>query len=1703
MSEVLLDYWQQRLAIPEESLNLPIDKSRIDSVRSAAQAPLPSFSEELQQDLEALAKTNSLPLPIVYLSAFYSVLFHYSGQKDLCIGTSSRLLSDDLNSSASASDLMPAVVQLDPSVTFIQFAHMVHGRFDADVKHWDGISLNEIVRNVEAAEDSSTELFRAAFSFVLAQDDKQAHPAFQGGDPGLAGVECQLELNGNNSGVTGLLHYRADLFDRETMERFANHYTRLLECVTRQPDLCVGKLELLGESERLQLIVGMNQTQIDYPKEKTISQLFSEQALVNADSVAVRGPDDRTLSYAQLEQASNRLAAYLVSRGVGSGKRVGVYLERGVEMVSTLLAVMKSGAAYVPLDPMFPADRLSYMADDAELELIVTQSSLVELVPIQGCELVALESWYGELDSHGVESVERSEAGSAAYVIYTSGSTGQPKGVQVSHRALVNFLCTMRHVPGLSANDNLLAVTTLSFDIAGLELYLPLLVGAQVTLASREEAMDPQRLSSRLLSCDASVMQATPATWKMLIESGWSGCRKLRVWCGGEAMSRDLADDLLDASEEVWNLYGPTETTIWSTVWRVEKGVGTVPVGAPIGNTQVYVLDESGQLVAPGVSGELYIGGDGVADGYLNRESLTAERFVEDRFSTVVGSRLYRTGDRVRWRSDGQLEVQGRLDDQVKLRGYRIELGEIRAALVERDSVRDAVVVVREDGSRGAQLVAYLLSDSGHVLDIDELRRGLMGRMPEYMVPSKWVELDEFPLTPNGKVDKKQLPANGESVSNRDSYSAPRTATEKQLALIWQELLGVDVVDRQDQFFVIGGNSLRAIQLVSRIRNGFNVNVPLGTLFRQSMLCEVSQLIDDLSINEDQSSSSVESPSIPLADRTGVLPLSYAQERLWFLDQLEGPSELYNVPVAIRIRGTLDEEALEKALVSIVDRHEALRTQILTGEQGNSHQVVTDAQLHLEKEQVTGNREQCEDALEEIIYDEVSSVFELSASLKIKATLVKIVIDGDLSSGDLSSNEYLLLVNMHHIASDAWSIGLLTKELSISYSGLVSNDVETEVVPSLPVQYVDYVNWQREWLHDDRLKGQVDYWKKHLAGAPSLLELPTDFNRPELQSNAGSTKSFVFSRELLGKLNGISNENDATLFMTLLAAFSILLSRYSGSDDIVVGSPMANRSVQEVEPLIGFFVNTLVLRTQVSGENSFNELIGQVRDTALAAFQNQDVPFEKLVEELQPERNTSYSPLFQVLFQLQNAPSSKITMTGVEAELLQLEEQTAKCDLTLGMYETDEGLNGWINFNSSLFKSSTIERMVRRLELLLEGLASTPEEAVQNISIPGLSDSKLVQGTRTSRVSERAQRTSSRPGKHSGKDSLDGGGNQTIEPQTESEVKIAAIWSNILEIESVGVNKSFFEMGGHSLLAIKVVTKIRDQLGLELSLLELFQGATVASMAERLDEKAAVKSHPTQDGPATCRLLANENGKNPFFILGSNPRYAQAAADLDPQTSVYQLDAYALQVVDRIAKNPVPNTIEKIAAAILSEVKLIQPHGPYRLGGGCEGALIALEIALMLQREGEQVEKLMTWHTIPPGPLMKKEFGGSSLRRFSWQLRSVFAKGKSARLGMRGYKELIRHELIEYSLLAAMFKYRPNEKFLGDMDLVVLEPDDTNKKVTGVDDVFYEKHIKAWRGTVSGDMDVSLLKGTHDTWLADHVDVFSQYLVSRLKNVGK
>ena len=1322
--ERLWDYWKKQLAGPLPVLNLPTDRARppIQTFRGAYHDF--TLNDDLARRLRALAKAEGTTLYMVLLAAFELMLFFHSGQEDILVASPmvgrSRAEFEGLVGFFANPVVLRANLSGNP--TFRALLGQVRETVLAALDHQDYPTLRLVQRLRPPRDPSRPPLCQTMF--VLDKPHRVTQLAaseFALGDAGLridlggfamesiplerraATLDLVMLIIETTGSLSASIRFNTDLFDASTIARMAGHFCALLESIVRDPGAAIGDLEILTDAERQQLLVAFNDTKTDYLKDRCLHQLFEEQVQRTPDNVAVVF-EGQHLTYAQLNARANQLAHHLQALGVRPEVPVAICMERCSEMIIGILGILKAGGAYVPLDPAYPKERLAFIMDDAQAAVLLTGGRMVERMPDHGIHAVCLDTdWKTIARESEKNPVSGATAKNLAYTLYTSGSTGQPKGVMVEHRGLCNAINWIIHTLELSADDRCLLKTPITFDAAGRELFPTLLTGGRLVIAEAHGHRDARYLAETISRSRISIFHCVPALLRFLIEEpAFNDSLALRaVMCGGETLPTQVVTGFQSRSKaKLYNVYGPTETIIDSTYWLCE-GLGgrtSIPIGRPIPNARTYILDDALRPVPIGVGGHLHIGGEGLARGYLNQPVLTAEKFIPDPFSAEPGARLYKTGDLARYLPDGNIEFLGRRDDQVKIRGFRIELGEIEAALGQHAAVRNVAVLAREDAPGEKRLVAHVAAQS----TADELRRFLKDMLPDHMVPAVFVLLDTLPLLSNGKIDRRALPAPDRIRPGLDkAFVAPRTPTEELVAEIWAQLLGIEDVGIHDNFFDLGGHSLLATQLVSRVREAFQTEIPLRRLFEVPTVAGLAESI----VAVRQVGQNQLAPPIARISRNEDLPLSFAQQRLWFFDQLEPSLPTYNMPAAIRLTGPLNLAALEKSLNEVVKRHESLRTTFETRGGQPSQVIAPTLTIKLpvvDLRKLAASEREAE--VRRLVTAEALLPFDLSQGPLVRGTVLR-----------LGEEEHVGLLTMHHIVSDGWSTGILAREVATYY--VASCGGGSSPLPALPIQYADFAHWQRQWLQGEVLENQIAYWRKQLTGAPDLIDLPTDHPRPRVQAFRGAHQSLVLPKHLQEAFKALSRQEGVTLFMTFLAAFKVLLHRYTSQDDLVVGTPIANRNRLETEGLIGLFVNTLVLRTDISGNPSFRELLQRVREVCLGAYGHQDLPFDRLVEELHAKRDLSRNPLFQVMFELHNASQRTIELPGLTLRPVEGDSETAHFDLTLRIMDTEQGLTATFVYNTDLFEPGTMARMLGNFQTLLEAVVAAPEQRLSNLPL--------------------------------------------------------------------------------------------------------------------------------------------------------------------------------------------------------------------------------------------------------------------------------------------------------------------------------------------------------------------------------------------------
>ncbi|MFF4764776.1 amino acid adenylation domain-containing protein, partial [Streptomyces sp. NPDC001292] len=1319
-------YWREALAGVPEELELPFDRAR-PAVASHRGHSVPlEVPAQVHARLAELARAEGVTVFMLLQAALAVLLSRLGAGTDIPVGSAVAGRTDEAMDDLVGFFVNTLVIRTDLSgnPTFRELLGRLRETGLSALAHQD-VPFERLVEELAPVRSLSRHpLFQVMLTL---QNNAEAVVDLPGLDAeGVfaeattakfdleIGVEETLDGEGRPSGLRGVVTVAADLFDAGTARRLARGWVRLLGALVTAPQTRLADVDVLGADERHRLLVEWNDTRADVAA-LPAPELFAAQVARRPDAVAVVA-DGTEVSYAQLDAHANQLARLLIARGVGPESVVALALERGTDLVASLLAVLKAGGAYLPIDMGLPADRIAFMLADAGAEAVVTTEAGVTRLPQpDGVPVLTLDGpdTVAALDGLPITDVRDDERSAPlsvthpAYVIYTSGSTGRPKGVAVTHTGLASMVESHARRLGVGPRARVGQFSSTGFDAFAWEWCMALLAGATLVVVPEDQRLG-QALSDCLAEQAVSHVTLPPAVLPTMDEASVDPGVVLVV--AGEALPPEVMARWA-VGRRMFNAYGPTETTVDATLWRCDPDAGEVAIGTPVVNIRLYVLDEHLSPVPVGVTGELYAAGAGLARGYVGRAGLTAERFVANPFGGP-GERMYRTGDRARWTAAGQLVFGGRADDQVKIRGFRIEPGEVEAAVAGHERVAQVAVVAREDVPGEKRLVAYVVPAEGAVADGAALSADVLahaaGQVPEYMVPSAVVLLDALPLTRNGKLDRKALPApDYAAVPGR----APSDPTEEILCGVFAQVLGLESVGVEDDFFRLGGHSLLAVRLVSRIRSVLGVELPLRVLFEAPTASALAARLAEAGSAR---------AALTAGERPERVPLSFAQSRLWFLGQLEGPSATYNMPVALRLSGEVDLQALDRALRDVMGRHEVLRT-VFGVVDGEPYQRILDV------EDLAWELSVVEVAAEELnaaVTRAQGHVFDLSAEVLFRAELF-----------ETAEGERVLVVVTHHIAGDGWSMGPLARDLSVAYEARSAGRAPDW--EPLPVQYADYALWQRELLGDEQdpdsvISRQIEYWRTALEGAPEELELPFDFARPAVASHRGHSVPLVIGAELHGRLLELARAEGVTLYMVLQGALAVLLSRLGAGTDVPIGSTIAGRTDEALDDLVGFFVNTLVMRTDLAGDPTFRELLGRVRETGLEAHAHQDVPFERLVEELAPVRSLARHALFQVILTLQNTDEAVLDLPGLGAEGVHAGEQAAKFDLDVILGErleadgTPAGVRGLVTVAADLFRPEAARQFAQRWIRVLEHLVAAPQTRLSAVDVLGEAERQRV-----------------------------------------------------------------------------------------------------------------------------------------------------------------------------------------------------------------------------------------------------------------------------------------------------------------------------------------------------------------------------------------
>ena len=1520
-------YWLGQYSSVPANIDLPANRPRGNQRTFRSERIDHILDQALVERVKKSGAHSGVGLFAALLGGFSSLMQRLSGATDLVIGVpaAGQLVVGQESLVGHCVNFLPIRLSCEPTTAFSDLLAATQTRLLDAFEH-QSCTFGRMLQKLPILRDPGRPTL-VSVMFNLDQD-------FGEGDLNCPGLSIKVtanprsyemfELFVNAAPVEGGLRlecqFNADLFDGQSVRTWMRSYESLLRLASESPAQAICDLEIISQEDHDRL-AGWNKNAVPISDSALIHELIEAQVARNPSHPAIIW-GQQSIGYGELDARANQIAHSLAELGAGPDKLVGLHVERGPDMVAALLAVLKVGAAYVPLDPAYPASRLAFMVEDSRLAVLVTEDSVAahSLMPESQCLVLDRQRAHiaNQPSSPVAASSSKGLSSGVAYVIYTSGSTGTPKGVCVSHRSVVNFLQSMASDPGLTPADRMVAVTTLSFDIAINELLLPLFVGATVVLARREEAGDASQLSELLYSSQATVMQATPSTWRLLLDVGWKGHSKFKALCGGEALTSDLAARLLPCSSELWNLYGPTETTVWSSCGLITSPDPSITVGRPIDNTSVWVLDEQRRVCPVSVPGEIWIGGEGVAIGYLHRPDLTAERFVEDPFSDVAGARIYRTGDRGRWRADGVLEVSGRQDFQVKVRGFRIELGEIESSVAGYPGVTEAVAITREDQPGDVRIVAYYVVDSHTKPSVEDLRDYLAGVLPDYMVPQHLVCLPELPRLPNGKLDRSSLPAAVVARSTTTRFIKPRSATETGVAVEFTSVLGLGEIGIDDDFFVIGGHSLLAAQLVNRLNSLFEVDLSIRAVFEGPTVRRLAEAIDRF--DQLPAQARVQIDKVP--DQS-FETASVAQERLWFLENLRPGRVAYHAPSAHRLRGPLNEDAFEQAFREVVRRQPSLRTYFKRTDGAVDQCVQADVPVALFPAESLESvpAVQREEVLLERLQGLTAELFDLSVAPLFRAKVFKV-----------SEEEHVFFFMAHHIVWDGWSFDLLYQEMSSLYAAYVAG--KASPLAELAVTYCDYAAWHRKWMDGDECERQSSYWREQLAKQGQVTPLPIDRLPSANAIGAGATKWVSVDANRTVSLHALASRTGVTQFIVTLTLFGALLYDYSRGRKLVIGTPVRGRPAPDFEVIMGYFNNLLLLPVEIRPSESVLDLIGRVKASAVERYAAADAPLENIASAMKHSPGPGSGLLYQALFSFQDARQRPLEWGSLRHSMIPLFQGGVTEDIGMWFVETSAGLEGGLTYNTDVLNEATANWLVHRYGELVDtvienpgisvsALVGQPAEAMAaRISYPGLS-ATLVGDSLSDRVLP-----------------------NYVAPTNPVEAQLASIWQSVLGLPRVGINDEFFELGGDSLNSLKMISEVEKILGVTVNPIDLVQSPTIASLSRRL----AVL---TPDRPSLV-VLRRGRGRNLFMVHdgdGATLLYSGLAGLLPEDVTVIGIGPRTLPGVPLAA-----TSIEEMAGQYVQRMRERQPVGPYMIGGLCAGGLIAYEIANQLRQAGEPID---------------------------------------------------------------------------------------------------------------------------------------------------
>ena len=1304
-------YWVDQYSQSIPVMDIPTDYPRPTERTYKSHRDDYPLGKELVSDLKKMGAKAGASFVTTLMAAYEVFLHRLTGQEDIVLGipAAGQSATGNYRLVGHCVNLLPLRSNPTGEIPFVEYLKKRKSKILSDYEHQQ-ITFGSLLKKLAITRDASrVPLVPLLFNIDMGLDDGVSfeglkHKLFYNPRE-YESFEIFINASGSEQSLILEWSYNTQLFKAATIKQMMDEFEHLLQSLIKEPSLLLKNIPLLSNDELSARLFAWNDTSFDYPKEKALHHLISETANKFPDKTAIRF-GDRNIAYKDLNESANQLAALLLNYAVIPGDAIGLAVDRSPEMVIALLAIIKSGAAYVPLDPQYPSERVKFMLEDSGAKILITSNQYKGHFQSGITEILIENAWQKLSDYPNSDPAVKITSNDLAYILYTSGSTGKPKGVMIEHGNLVNFVCSMQKTPGITINDKLLAVTTISFDIAGLELYLPLISGAELVLADTESAKDGGLLLDIIEREKISMMQATPSTWRLMMEAGWEKKFPLKILCGGEALPKDLADKLIAKCDSLWNMYGPTETTIWSTVEQITADDDIITIGRPIGNTQVYILDKYRNALPEGSVGEIYIGGDGVARGYLNRPELSAEKFVHDSFAKKSGAKMYRTGDLGKFLADGKINCLGRIDHQVKIRGYRIELGEIEYALSQQEDIKEAVVIAREDKPGDQKLVAYVvLTEPNKEIAENKFtqnwREALRKSVPFYMVPNDFVLLSKLPLTPNGKIDRKLLPAPA-SGSGGDKKAAPENDTQKMVANIWVELLGVKNIGLYDDFFELGGHSLIAAQVMRQMEKNTGKRLPITTLFKYPVLDQFSSLFQDETYGghhlngKDTAVAATEDPE------TILLPAIEPQIEIWVSCILGGDdaNRSYNISMSERLYGEFDRSSMERALQDVINRHESLRTTF--SEDGTEICIHKKSEFNLYFEDISSKTSaEQQSFVENFAKRDAETAFDLLNGPLYRIALFK-----------LGAQHHYLTFTAHHIICDGWSLSVIMQEISKLYSAYATGK-KPDLQPA--PRFRDYAKEQQAFYKSEEYKKIQQYWIDQFKNGVPLLQIPTDYSRPEERTYKSHRDDYALSKELISEIKKIGTKVGCSFSITVRAAFEILLSRITGQNDIILGLPVAGQLATDDYNLVGHCVNVLPVRSKIDQGTTFIGYLKERKIAILDAYDHQQLTFGSLLKNLNLIRDTSRVPLVPIVFNIEEGLDEGVDFYGIKNEMVFNPREYETFDISLTTGGSDELPTVQWSYNTQLFKASSIKSMMEDFVNILSTIVKTPDVKIKDI----------------------------------------------------------------------------------------------------------------------------------------------------------------------------------------------------------------------------------------------------------------------------------------------------------------------------------------------------------------------------------------------------